>query len=46
MIIAKKKIDSEWKYLVKWEGYSSSENTWEPIKNLKNVWPLVDEFES
>jgi len=22
-------------YLVKWEGYSDSENTWEPYKNVK-----------
>lgn len=29
-------------YLVKWKGYDSSENTWEPEKNL--VFPFIDFF--
>ena len=32
-------------YKVKWQGYPSSQNTWEPLKNLRNVQNLVDEFE-
>ncbi|OIW07290.1 hypothetical protein TanjilG_11924 [Lupinus angustifolius] len=32
-------------YLVKWEGWPESTNTWEPIKNLKNVQEMIDDFE-
>ena len=32
------------KYQVKWKGYSSRENTWEPIEHLKYVINLVDAF--
>ncbi len=32
-------------YLVKWVGYPSYQNTWEPLKNLKFVKDLVEEFE-
>lgn len=24
-------------YLVKWKGYDSDEDTWQPLKNLKNA---------
>jgi hypothetical protein len=27
-------MNKEVYYLVKWDGYSSNENTWEPEKNL------------
>ena len=33
-------------YLVKWKGYPSSENTWEPKKNLKRLEHLIKEFEN
>ena len=33
-------------YFVKWEGYPSSQNTWEPRKHLSNVDGMVDEFEA
>lgn len=33
-------------YKVKWEGYPSTQNTWEPIKNLSTVTSLIREFEN
>ena len=33
-------------YLVKWKGYPSSENTWEPKKNLKRLEHLIKEYEN
>ncbi|XP_017481305.1 PREDICTED: DNA topoisomerase 2-like [Rhagoletis zephyria] len=45
--IVDKQIDDEnVKYLVKWEGYSSSENTWEPLENMIDSMDLVTEFEN
>src|ERR1700742_420276 len=35
----------ETKYLVKWVGYPSSENTWEPLDHLDHAQELLDEFE-
>ena len=34
------------KYLVKWEGYPDSDNSWEPINNLRNAKDLIEEFEA
>lgn len=31
-------------YLVKWVGYSDSENTWEPLENLENAQALIDKY--
>lgn len=31
-------------YQVKWEGYNSDQNTWEPLSNLRNVKHLVKEY--
>ena len=33
------------RYLVKWKGYTAEENTWEGLKNLKNVGEKIEEFE-
>lgn len=45
--ILDKKINDDFtvSYFIKWMGYSSSENSWEPYVNLKNVQPLIDDFE-
>ncbi|TLD34013.1 hypothetical protein PspLS_01465 [Pyricularia sp. CBS 133598] len=33
-------------YLVKWKGYSSAENTWEPKKNLSGASEAIKKFNS
>jgi len=33
----KKKINGVYHYLVKWEGFPETENTWEPVKNLSKM---------
>ena len=32
-------------YNVKWENYPESENSWEPISNLRSVRDQIDEYE-
>jgi hypothetical protein len=44
-VIAKKTKNGKLYYLIKWEGYSSAENTWEPIENLTNIGELIKDFE-
>src|ERR1700743_163920 len=31
-------------YLVKWKGYSSNENSWEPSRNIDNAQELIQDF--
>jgi hypothetical protein len=31
-------------YLVKWKGYDTLENTWEPIENLTNCAALIRQY--
>ena len=31
-------------FLIKWKGYSTTENTWEPEQNLTNAKPLLVEY--
>ena len=44
-ILKRKKIRGNYKYLIKWKGYSMSETTWEPLTNLENIKKMVDEFD-
>jgi hypothetical protein len=43
-ILDKKKINGQWKYLVKWEGYPPEDNTWEPRKNLTDCAEKLELF--
>jgi hypothetical protein len=45
-IVDKKIEKGKVKYLVKWVGWDSKSNTWEPIKHLKNCMDLIDEYEA
>jgi hypothetical protein len=38
------KFGRQWKYLVHWKGYDHTEDTWEPLKNLRNCQQKVGEF--
>ena len=44
-IISRKKEGKNNLYLIKWEGYPISECSWEPISNLTNIMPMVDDFD-
>ncbi|KAF8698890.1 reverse transcriptase, partial [Rhizoctonia solani] len=37
--------NGEWFFRVKWKGYRSEENTWEPRENLKNAKKILKNFE-
>ena len=43
-IIGSRTRHNEQEYLIKWEGYDSSENTWELIKNLTNCQQLIEDY--
>lgn len=42
-IVSKKVVEGKTQYLLKWKGYDSDENTWEPEENL-DCQDLLDEF--
>ncbi len=44
-IVSKKKDKGKLKYQVKWVGYDSNQNTWEPAGNLKEVKYMINQFE-
>ena len=37
---------SDVKYLIKWKGWPTKYNTWEPLKHLKNLQQEIEAFES
>lgn len=43
-IVKVKKVKGKKLYRVKWEGYSHSQNTWEPIENLENCQKILEKF--
>jgi hypothetical protein len=43
-ICGKKVMNKRTFYLVKWDGYSEAENTWEPLENFKSP-VLIHEYD-
>ncbi|QRW24436.1 Retrotransposable element Tf2 protein [Rhizoctonia solani] len=39
-----KERDGKWFFQVKWKGYGSKENTWEPQENLKNAKKILEKY--
>ncbi|KAF8751560.1 hypothetical protein RHS01_08341 [Rhizoctonia solani] len=44
-IVDMEKRNGKWFFRVKWKGYGSEENTWEPRENLKNAEKILKKFE-
>ena len=34
----------KWHYLIKWKGYPTSDNSWEPENNVQGSKKLIEEF--
>lgn len=43
-ILDHKQVSGKPYYLVKWRGYDTSENTWEPIENLMGCHQRVQQY--
>jgi transposase InsO family protein len=43
-ILDTKRVNGKPYYLIKWKGYDTSENTWEPIENLTNCQLLIQTY--
>ena len=43
-ILEQRKRNSRFEYLVRWQGFSPAEDSWQPVKNLTNCKDLIKEF--
>jgi hypothetical protein len=43
-ILNHKRVSRKPYYLVKWKGYNTSENMWEPIENLTGCHQLIQQY--
>ena len=43
-IVDKRTKNGKEEYKIKWVGYSMSECTWEPLKNLENIKKMIDDY--
>ena len=43
-ILQKRRQAGKTQYLIKWEGYDESDNTWEPIENLAGCEDMIADF--
>ena len=44
-ILGKQEISGKVHYLVKWKGYPTEENTWEPMEHLHNARKAVNRYQ-
>ena len=44
-IIGRRVNNGRVEYKIKWEGFPMSQSTWEPLRNLKNVIDMIDEYD-
>ena len=44
-ILDRRKVDDNYEYRIKWEGYPLEKSTWEPIKNLEKAITLIAEYD-
>jgi hypothetical protein len=45
-IIAHWKRGTSYQYLIRWKGYGSNDDTWEPASNLSNAEEILDEYKT
>ena len=43
-ILNHRRIQNRFQYLIKWQGYPSSENTWEPEQHLTNANQVLNSY--